>query len=307
MKRKKQRSRLKKLSWLTLLVLVGVGAAVYLYFLHNPASLYPTPSADIPQNHQQSPSLSAQNRHPGKPSRPFDIPPKLGISQGIDGKKPFIAIVIDDMGYRDENGVQMLAVNLNLSFAFLPFAPHTADQAAIAHDLGRDILLHLPLEPTDRKWEPGPGTLFLSMNARQRNETFLKDLAAVPMAIGVNNHMGSRFTEDRAAMKNLLQHFRANNLFFLDSLTTPNSVGYSLAKEMGVEAIRRNIFLDNEQDKDKIVSQLEKLIRIAEKQGFAVGIAHPHKETIMALMEYKDKLNKRVNLVGIHSLLEMNE
>ncbi len=305
MKRKKKAPRSARRLWLTLMVLISLGAATYFIFFDKHSNLKPTHTSSVSRSHRPS-SGSAPNIPSGNLSEPLRGMPKIKDLPRTDGK-PFVAIVIDDMGYYESTGDKILALNLNLSFAFLPFAPHTSKQAAIAHHLGRDILLHLPMEPADRKWKPEAGTLFLNMNPGQLGETFRKDLAAVPMAIGVNNHMGSRFTEDRAAMKTFLQYLRANNLFFLDSLTSSNSLGYSLSKEMGVEVIRRDIFLDNDQSKDKIISQINKLMLIAKKEGIAVGIAHPHEETLMALVEYQDRFNQQVNLVGIHYLIGLDE
>jgi len=217
--------------------------------------------------------------------------------------KPKVAIVIDDMGYRKIEGDILLNINLNLSFSFLPFAPHSTDQAHKAQEKGRDVLLHLPLEPYDPTWDLGPGGLYISMSRKELRSAFVKDLAFVPMAIGVNNHMGSRFCENRPAMRVLLEIVREKNLFFLDSLTSSKSVGYTLAKSMGIRTERRNIFLDNEADNGKIGAQFEALFAEAEKNGQAIGLAHPHPATLETLKEFQHRLGTEVNLVGISELM----
>ncbi len=219
--------------------------------------------------------------------------------------RPRVAIVIDDMGYSREVGEKMLDLDLDLSFAFLPAGPYTSRLARKARQRGRDILLHLPLEALDPKWNnKTPGILLLSMTDKALERGFAENLAAVPLAIGINNHMGSRFTENRSAMARLLGLIRAKNLFFLDSRTSPKSVGYQLAGEMGLATARNNLFLDNEKQQDKIVGKLARLLRIAEQNGQAVGICHPRPETYKALRSYARQLQEKATLTGIHTLMQ---
>ena len=222
-------------------------------------------------------------------------------------KKPLVAIIIDDMGYRKAVGEQFLKLDMELSFSFLPFGPHTRDLSQKAGQLGKDILLHLPMEPNDLKSDPGPGALMVSMNKKTIQKIFKKDLAEVPMAIGVNNHMGSRFTRNPKAMRIALEQIRGEGLFFLDSLTTSKSVGFAMAGAMGIKTIKRDVFLDNNLNKKKIINQLESLVKIAEKHGQAIGIGHPNRETLDAVMEFGNRLKSRVSLVGVHELGMMND
>lgn len=219
-----------------------------------------------------------------------------------DTGKARFALVIDDMGYHQKIGDALLDLPLDLSFAFLPFAPHTESQLKHAQSRGRDILLHLPMEATDSKWNPGRGALLLAMQQQTIQRTIQQDLAAVPGAIGVNNHMGSRFTENEPAMRTVLAMLKQRHLFFLDSQTSPKSVGVRIAKELGIPALHRNVFLDNQQDKEIIKKQLDALIFLAKKQGFAIGIAHPHQATLDALRDFLRHRDKTVVLVSINSL-----
>ncbi len=193
---------------------------------------------------------------------------------------------------------------MNLSFSFLPFGQHTGKLSEQARNFGKDILLHLPMEPKDMKWDPGYGALMLSMDKNTIRKKFKTNMAEVPMAIGVNNHMGSRYSENARAMRILLEQVRSAGIFFIDSLTTSESVGYSMAKAMNISASKRDVFLDNVLDKEKITKQLERLISIAEKHGSAIGIGHPNKETLQAVSEFRSELNSRVSLVGIHKLVK---
>lgn len=218
-------------------------------------------------------------------------------------ERPRIAIVIDDMGHNKKICEALINLDLNLSFAFLPFGPYTVQQAARANRLGRDVLLHFPMEATDPKWKPGPGTVTIAMDYPVIQTIFDENMASVPYAVGINNHMGSRFTQNGDAMRDFMTILKETGLFFLDSRTSRNSVGYSLAREMGVRSARRDIFLDNVRDPQKIIIQLRKLLGVARRQGFAVAIGHPYPETLQALKEFKRELLRRSELVGIEVLV----
>lgn len=248
------------------------------------------------------PAKPAGPKAPGKKGAVAGkTPPLAGPARG-DRELPLLAIVIDDMGYQQQLDVELLHLNLNLSFAFLPYGPHTTEQAELANRQGREVLLHLPMEPTDHRWNPGTGALTLAMSSAERAELFARDLARVPLAVGINNHMGSRFTSDRAAMQEFLGLARDRHLFFLDSLTGQDSLGYSLAREMGVKACRRQVFLDNVRDPAKITARIRELLVAAERQGWAVGIGHPYPQTLEALRGAGPEILSRVKLVGVSHL-----
>jgi len=216
---------------------------------------------------------------------------------------PLVAIVIDDMGYQDKTGEELLDLDLDLTFAFLPHGPHTGQMVAEARQRGRDILLHFPMEAADQKWDPGPGAVTLEMSRAQIRKTFAENLRLVPLAQGINNHMGSRFTQNQEAMRDFLELVRDRRLFFLDSMTSQSSVGYSLAREMGIKTTRRNVFLDNVRERGPIVAQIEKLLTVADKQGWAVGIGHPYPQTLDALRHARSEILRRARLVGVGRLV----
>ena len=218
--------------------------------------------------------------------------------------RPRIAIIIDDMGYHRKIGDALLALDLNLSFSFLPHAPFAEQQEEKAYQMGRDIMVHLPMEASDAKWDPGPGALYLSASPDDLKLTLKKNLAAVPHAIGANNHMGSRFTQNRQAMHGVLSELKNQGLFFVDSFTTARSTGMDEARKMGIKTGRRHIFLDNEQNPQKICGQLDKLAALAEKQHQAIGIGHPYQSTLDALRNCGEQLLNTVHVVPVHELVE---
>jgi uncharacterized protein len=256
--------------------------------LHQEAEPLPAPLYEEPALPHQTPAVTPQAKKTEKKS--------------LSGR-PLVAIVIDDMGYRQNTGKALLALDLPLSFSFLPFTPFSEELQKEAQAKGCDILLHLPLEPMDSKTNPGPGALSTAMNQEAMKARFHEDLQAVPTAIGINNHMGSRFTANPQAMRTLLALVRTRGLFFLDSVTTSDSVAYDLALEMGVKAERRTVFLDNDQNPDKIMAQLDLLVRLAGEHGQAVGIGHPYPATVEALRRYQSQLRTRTEMVGISRLV----
>jgi polysaccharide deacetylase 2 family uncharacterized protein YibQ len=121
------------------------------------------------------------------------------------------------------------------------------------------------------------------MNTREFTAHVENALATVPLAVGVNNHMGSRLTEDRAAMQMVMQLMKQHNLFFLDSRTSPKSLAYQVARELGVRTAQRHVFLDNDTDPLKIAAQLYRLAALSREYGSAIGVGHPYPETVQSL------------------------
>ena len=218
-------------------------------------------------------------------------------------RRPPVAIIIDDMGHDSLLGQQFLALDMNLSFSFLPFAPFTMELDEVGYKAGRTILLHLPLQPKSKDWDPGPGALYIDKDKTDIKELFERSLNSVPHAIGVNHHMGSRYTEDVEAMTALMKMIKKKELFYVDSFTTAKSVGERLAAEQGIKTARRDVFLDNSLDVDHICKQLDRLVEIAQLQGYGIGIGHPHQVTFNALSKCMNNLQSQVKLVGVTELL----
>ncbi|MHB8788571.1 MAG: divergent polysaccharide deacetylase family protein [Desulfobulbaceae bacterium] len=224
-------------------------------------------------------------------------------ASGNTKELPRVAIIIDDMGYHRQLGADLLALKMNLTFSFLPHAPFSREQGEQAWRQGRDILVHMPMEPLDPAWDPGPGTLYLADPVEQLSLKVAQNLASVPHAVGINNHMGSRFTEDEAAMQRFFKLLAGQNLLFVDSLTSSESVAMATARAMGFKSARRHVFLDNVQTQEEICRQLERLIREASTRGWAIGIGHPNEATLAALTRCREMLQSQVRLVGIRELV----
>jgi polysaccharide deacetylase 2 family uncharacterized protein YibQ len=196
-------------------------------------------------------------------------------------KKPRIAIIVDDLGYDIEVVKELLNLEIPLTYSILPYLPHSHQIAELLHRQQADILLHLPLEADGNhpKLNSQKGMLFLNMPQLVLRKQLIKNLEAVPFVKGVNTHMGSKFTKNKAYMSIVLEELKKRNLFFIDSLTTPKSVAFELAKEMGIMALRRDIFLDATTDVESIRRRSETLTRWAKTQGSVLATCHPHLTT----------------------------
>jgi uncharacterized protein len=216
---------------------------------------------------------------------------------------PKVAIIIDDMGYHKRLGEQLLGLPVVLNYSFLPFLPHSRAQAVQAHLAGRTVLLHLPLQPKNPAWNPGPGALLVDDTPPVQREKFVRCLAEIPHVSGVNNHMGSLFTEDSRAMTEVMGEIHANGFFFVDSYTTSASTGLQVAAELQVRSARRDVFLDNVLDERQICLRLEELVEIALQRGWGIGIAHPHQVTVDALRRCAPPYLGQVEYVGVEEII----
>ncbi|HFD80073.1 MAG TPA: divergent polysaccharide deacetylase family protein [Gammaproteobacteria bacterium] len=221
---------------------------------------------------------------------------------------PAVSIVIDDMGKRLEPGERVLALPSGVACAFLPAARYTETLAERAHADGREVMLHLPMQSVDgRRLDRGAVTL--DMTERQFDDTVRADLARVPYASGINNHMGSLLTRHPGHMAWLMKFMRTRgNLFFVDSRTTAATVAYQLARENGIPATERRVFLDNQQDEGDIAFQFRRLLRLARKEGSALAIGHPHPATLSFLERALPRLGREgVRLVPVRTLIELQQ
>lgn len=197
-----------------------------------------------------------------------------------------VAIVIDDFGQDLEIAKKFLTIPLPITFSVLPFQTHSTEIAGLASSRGHEVILHLPMEPQEYpRINPGSGALLVSMSPDQIRQAVRTALDACPNVSGVNNHMGSRFTENVGLMRVVLGELQRRGLYFIDSFTTGKSVGYSLARELDLPSARRDIFLDHNPTEASIRSQITQLIRKAKTRGSAVAIGHPYKSTYRILSE----------------------
>jgi uncharacterized protein len=227
-----------------------------------------------------------------------------GQKPRIKNARPRIAIIIDDLGYASDTDFLFFQLDLPLSLSVLPCGPFTQSIVQKANEKGRELLLHLPMEPENYPTvKPGPGGLFLSMDAHRIREVLDQDLRQIEGVRGVNNHMGSRFTEDREKMLIVLNELKQRNLFFIDSRTTKDTVGLDLAKDIGLPSARRRVFLDNNLSPEAMNIQMERLLNMARHLGVAIGIGHPYKETYELLEQYSPKIQSEFQIVPVSDLV----
>ncbi|MFC5355371.1 divergent polysaccharide deacetylase family protein [Azospirillum himalayense] len=224
---------------------------------------------------------------PGSPlwkknALPFRAPPG----------KPAIAIVIDDMGVDRKRSNRAVSLPAPLTLAWLPYAHELPAQARAARAAGHELMLHLPMEPSGSA-DPGPQALRVSLDKGEILRRTKAALDSFDGYVGVNNHMGSRFTADSAAMTPVLGEIARRGLLWLDSRTTAKSAGLTLARELQMPFAGRDIFLDNEMTVSAVRGQLAKTEQVARKQGYAIAIGHPHDATIDALASWMPEVQKR--------------
>lgn len=207
-----------------------------------------------------------------------------------------VAIIIDDLGEQRHAGLRAIALPGPVAVAFLPDAAYTRAQAALAHAHGKEVLLHLPLEPGGgaRRY---PASLTAGASAAELAAYFARALASVPHARGVNNHQGSLSTSLMEPMRGLMAEIRRHpGLYFVDSRTGPASVAYKAARAEGVPAAERSVFLDNERGEAAVRRAFAELVAKARRNERALGIGHPYPETFAVLREEIPRLAA----AGIH-------
>lgn len=221
---------------------------------------------------------------------------------------PRIAIVIDDVGLDVAAARRALSLDVPMSLAVLPYAEAAPDLSAEIAASGRDVLLHMPMEPVGLA-DPGPHALRLGLSDPDLAARMRWAWARVPDAVGLNNHMGSRFTADPRSMRVALSAIAERNPLFLDSLTTGESRGRAVADGLGLRALQRDIFLDHVIEPGAIEARLAEAEDLARERGWAVVIGHPHDETLDVLEAWLGEAQDRgvsfVTLTTLSDLLQV--
>lgn len=199
--------------------------------------------------------------------------------------KPLVAIVIDDVGLDRARSKRAWELPGPMTMSFLPYAKDLPEQARAARARGHELMLHMPMEPNGRN-DPGPGALMVSASDAELRQRLLIALESFGGYVGINNHMGSRFTANRPDMELVMKQLKPRGLMFLDSRTTAQSVGDQTAQEFGVPSIVRHVFLDDEETLEAVRRKLAEAESVARRQGFVVAIGHPHDVTLQALSEW---------------------
>lgn len=197
------------------------------------------------------------------------------------------AIIIDDMGFSVEALQQIGDMNIPITVAILPLSPFARQAANLAHQKGIEVMLHLPCESLNHQDENDGLSTYISSGMDEAEIKRLTEdfLARVPFIQGVNNHMGSKITQEPSVLRPVLELIAERQLYFVDSRTTPNSIAFDLAKRLGIRSAFRNIFLDTSVSVDFSKQKLIELLQLAKKTGSAIAIGHPFPETLRALQE----------------------
>jgi len=218
---------------------------------------------------------------------------------------PRIAIIIDDLGYHLAAGRRAVNLPGPVACAVLPESPRAALLAKAAFAHGKDVLLHLPLQSMSQADSTEPGAIVLDMTRGEFAHSFARSIASVPHAVGVSNHQGSLLTQHPGHMGWLMQEIDAKgNLFFVDSYTTHRSIALNLARESGIPAVRRDVFLDSDRSPETLEREFERLKKLSRQRGMAVGIGHPYPATLEFLERELPKLAEQgFQLVGLREYL----
>ncbi len=309
-----RRGRRKGWTGYVLSFLLGAFLVVlgYTYFSHltvKKAHRPETPSRKI------SPvDKTAQGPRPEPGITEKDIPPSLLPPKTEEGeppapkagRRPKIAIVIDDLGGENHLSKELLLFDVPLTFSILPFMAHSRSLSLEAHQKGKEVILHLPMEPHGYpSVKPGKGALLGEMNEETLLRQLAQDIESVPNIKGVSNHMGSRFMEDPEKVKIVLSDLKRRGLFFLDSRTTPQTVGLKTAKVIGLKAVERTLFIDHLLEEGDIRKKLDRLIQVSLSTGMAIGIGHPHSRTIQSIREGIPRMKEKgIEIVSLSALFD---
>lgn len=272
------------------LALVAILIAGAFFFLERSRRSAPPPPAPVPAPGvaQQTPHLKLPPRLPPQQARLSsaslpEVKPRVALGPRATGHGS-VALIIDDMGSSMKEVQELLSIGLPLTFSVIPSLGHAKGVAETAHQAGAEVMVHMPMEPVGYPGQPMEKIgLLVAMADPEIAERVNGYFRTVPHAVGANNHMGSRFTQSAEKMDVVLKVLQQKGVYFVDSRTSPASVGYARACALGLKCGARQVFLDNVQDEALIGMQLDQVAAIARKKGEAIAICHPHPATIRAL------------------------
>ncbi|MDQ6988215.1 MAG: divergent polysaccharide deacetylase family protein [Mariprofundaceae bacterium] len=201
-----------------------------------------------------------------------------------------IAVILDDVGYDLKALRRALAFSWPLAISILPDAPHARKAAILAHEAGHAVMLHMPMEPLNPRYQKQMDESFIrvGMKRDEVRQLMLNALIRIPFVEGVNNHMGSRLSALPAPMRWVMQVCREQKLFFVDSRTNKDSVAAQLAREAGIRWGERRVFLDDSVEPEKLRQSWRLARKRLAKNGFVIVIAHPHKQSLDFLAQLSD-------------------
>lgn len=239
----------------------------------------------------------------------FNPSAKKSISLKLEpSTKVMIAIIIDDLGPNITLAREFLNLNYPITLSILPFYAHSKEISKEAHARGREVILHLPLEPLNNNEKCSQkGILLTSMDEDTLLNQLRENIFSIPYICGVNNHMGSKFTAEHQSMEVLLNELKRQGLFFLDSLTTNKSQGVLVAETIKIPFLTRDVFLDRDLQGKTIEEKILQLSELAKKRGYAIGIGHPYLDTFNALKKMLPILESQgIKLVPLSQIISQH-
>tara|TARA_B100000513_G_scaffold189828_1_gene113830 strand:+ start:323 stop:1516 length:1194 start_codon:yes stop_codon:yes gene_type:complete len=266
------------------------------------AAAYP----DLPVERVETPTETPPSA-PVEATAPVEqaaVTPAPEMVPPVASSRPLIAVVIDDMGVDQRRSARAIKLAAKVTLSFLPYSRDLKRQAAEAAAAGHEVMLHVAMEPESSEVDPGPNVLLTGVPAPELLTSLRWNLDQMGGYAGINNHMGSRFTRDLPGMRVVMTELKQRGLFFLDSVTSHDTVGARAAREAGVPYATRDVFIDHKDEEAYVHKQLDKVAAKARKHGSAIAIGHPRDITLRALKEWLPKVQAEgFELVGVSRLL----
>lgn len=232
------------------------------------------------------------------------------VSKEPEKSPALVAIVMDDCGPNLELAKKVLALDLPVTWSILPGQAYSGQIAKLLKDKGIPYLAHVPMQaqvdPDGKAGEKGMYHIGVGMSQTAVTKALSQVIDAFPGAFGINNHRGSRATEDEKTMNAVMDELAKRKLFFLDSNTSTKTIAYDVAVKKGLRTLKNSHFLDNVADREKIAEEMKFTIEMAKKRGSAVAICHLRVDTVAFLENLAkwDLASMDVRLVTLPQLLE---
>jgi polysaccharide deacetylase 2 family uncharacterized protein YibQ len=275
-----------------------------------PSNSTSVPVAPTPPAPQTQTQLAARPLPPAPaPAKPEAVPPawlRFAVaSPPVAQGHARIAIVIDDLGLDRKRTEQTIALKGPLTLSFLAYANDLPHLTEAARQAGHELLVHVPMEPMSHREDMGPNGLAVGLGHDELLRRLRWDLDRFDGYVGINNHMGSRFTGDSESMMAVMEELKARGLLFIDSRTIASTVGADLARRVGVPNASRDVFLDNDRDATAVGERLAVLETTARRYGSAIAIGHPHDGTLKELTAWLATLSEKgLSLVPVSAIVK---
>ena len=266
----------------------------------------PQPVAKIAQEPDKEPIKKLEPE--SKPETVIEKPAlavPVPIPGAVSKPMPKIAIVIDDLGIDISRTARTIKLKGPLTLSFMTYASGLPKQTKAARNAGHELWMHIPMEPGSPDIDPGPNVLLTGLPKEELRASIQWNLNQFSGHVGINNHMGSRFTANLEGIRLVMEELKKRDLMFLDSITSGRSVAQRAAREAGVPFIGRNIFIDHLDETPEIIKRLAEVERLARKSGYAVAIGHPREKTLRVIGPWLDTIeSKDFRLVPLSALIK---